>query len=81
MTLKELKEWTNSLPEEFSDFRIINAEGGDIDGEFKYRIDKPITFALIDEQTKEIVMGNDIQTVPHSIPTKGDVQKLIDGEA
>lgn len=80
MKLSELKDWVNTLPEELMEFDVIIGEGGTIDDEYRYRLDKPITFALIDEETKEVVLGYDIDSVPHSIPDSGDVQKLLDGE-
>jgi hypothetical protein len=61
MTLKELKEWINSLPPDFETFNIVNGEYGELDGEFKYRVDKPVTTLLVDEETKEIVVLNDVE--------------------
>lgn len=61
MKLKELKDWLNSLPEKFDEYDVVNGEVGTIDGEYMYRVDKPITTLTIDEQTKEFVILNDTQ--------------------
>lgn len=79
MTLKELKNWVLSLPEEFDEFIIINGEGGvfEDDPEFTYRVDKPVTFAVVDEKTKEVVLGNDAN-IPYTIPKENPLNKLED---
>lgn len=61
MTLKELKGWVNKLPEKFDDYTVVNGEYGSLDGEYMYRVDKPVTTLTIDEETKEILVLNDIQ--------------------
>jgi hypothetical protein len=62
MTLKDLKDWANSLPSEFSEFEVVNAEAGNIKGtEFSYRLDKPVTILTVDEQNKEILILNDAE--------------------
>lgn len=61
MTLIELKEWLNTLPEEFNDYSVVNAELGIIDEEYSYRFDKPVTTLAISEESKEILILNDIQ--------------------
>lgn len=62
MTLKDLKDWANSLPSEFSEFEVVNAEAGKIKGtEFSYRLDKPVTILTVDEQNKEILILNDAE--------------------
>ena len=58
MTLKELKDWINSLPEEFNEHTVVNGEIGIIDEEYHYRVDKPITTCMVDEETKEVVLLN-----------------------
>jgi|688.fasta_scaffold473587_5 hypothetical protein len=62
--LKDLKEWVNSLPEEFLEYDVVQGEEGKIDEEFYYRIDKPITSLNVDEETKEILIlieGKDLK--------------------
>jgi hypothetical protein len=60
MTLRELKNWVDSLPSEFLEFEVVNAEAGKINGtEFSYRLDKPVTILTVDEQNKEILILND----------------------
>ena len=61
MTLKELKDWVINLPEKFNDYIVVNGEYGSIDGEYMYRMDKPVTTLTVDEETKEILVLNDIQ--------------------
>jgi hypothetical protein len=61
MTLKELKDWINLLPEEFNEHTVVNGEVGMLDGEYMYRIDKPITTLTVDEENKEVVILNDSQ--------------------
>lgn len=62
MTLKDLKNWVDSLPEEFSEFQLVNAEAGNIKGtEFSYRLDKPVTILTVDEENKEILILNDAE--------------------
>ena len=61
MTLKELKDWINSLPEEFNEHTVVNGEIGIIDEQYHYRVDEPITTCMVDEETKEIVLLNDTE--------------------
>jgi len=61
MILQELKDWINKLPDEFLEFSVVNGEYGELDGEFTYRVDKPVTALTVDTETKEIVILNDTQ--------------------
>lgn len=61
MTLRELKTWLDKLPEEFLDFSVVNGEVGMLDGEYMYRLDKPVTTLTVDEENKEVVILNDSQ--------------------
>jgi hypothetical protein len=61
MTLKELKNWLDKLPEEFMDFSVVNGEVGMLEGQYMYRLDKPVTTLTVDEENKEIVILNDSQ--------------------
>jgi hypothetical protein len=63
MTLKELKNWINSLPEEFNEHTVVNGEVGMLNDEHMYRVDKPITTCMVDEETKEIVLMNDTENL------------------
>ena len=59
MTLKELKEWVNSLPDEFLEYSVVNGEVKTLnDDDIEYRIDKLVTTLTIDRDTKEIVILN-----------------------
>lgn len=60
MTLLELKEWVNSLPEEFNEFEVCNAEYTQVDEQYMYRLDKPVTMLTVSEDTKEILILNDV---------------------
>ena len=59
MLLKELKTWINNLPEKFDEYSVVNGEYGELDGEFFYRLDKPVTVLTVDEEHKEIIVLND----------------------
>lgn len=59
MTLRELKNWIDNLPEEFADYTVVNGETGELDGEYFYRVDKPVTALTVDEENNEIVILND----------------------
>lgn len=56
MKLKELKDWLNSLPEEFEDYSCVNGEESIIDEVYHYRMDKPIIAGYVDEESKEVVL-------------------------
>lgn len=60
MKLIELKDWINTLPVDILEYDVVNGEEGELDGELKYRVDKPITLLLVDDETKEIVFCNQI---------------------
>jgi hypothetical protein len=59
MTFSELKEWINSLPEDFNNFQVMN--GGEMMKEdiYMYRIDSPITTCVVDKESKNIIFLND----------------------
>jgi hypothetical protein len=59
MTLKELKDFINKLPDRFNEYEVENAEymGGD-EEDVKYRLDKPIIAIYVREDTKEILIMN-----------------------
>jgi hypothetical protein len=61
MILKELKDWLDTLPDEFLDYTVVNGEVGFLDEQYHYRVDKPVTTLLVDEDNKEIVILNDTQ--------------------
>lgn len=61
MTLKELKDWVNKLPEEFMEFTVVNGEEGKLDDQYWYRLDKPIVTMLVNEEDKEVVFLNDLE--------------------
>jgi hypothetical protein len=57
MKLKEIKEWVNSLPEEFIDYNVVCSENGilDLDKNYSYRLDKSFIQLDVDEENKEIL--------------------------
>lgn len=60
MKLKELKDWIDTLPEEFLEFSVVNAEMGEVgDGELTYRLDMPVVAVSVDEESKEILILNE----------------------
>ena len=67
MTLRELKNWLDKLPENMLEFNVVNGEIGMLDGEYMYRLDKPITTLVVDEENKEIVILNDSQETEDNI--------------
>ena len=67
MKLHELKNWINNLPEEFSDFDVVNGEVGMIDEQFMYRLDKPVTTLTVDQENKEVIILNDSQETEDEI--------------
>jgi len=61
MTLNELKNWINSLPEEYNDHTVVNGKVGTLNEEYFYRVDSPITTLMVDQKNKEIVVMYDDQ--------------------
>lgn len=61
MTLQELKDWINSLPEEFSEYSVVNGEEGKVDDQYWYRIDKPVVTLMVDEEGKEVIILNEYE--------------------
>lgn len=59
MTLKELKDWINTLPEEFMEFNVVNGEEGQLDDQYFYRLDKPVVSLVVDKESKEFVLLSD----------------------
>ena len=59
MTIKELKEFVNRLPDIFNDYEVENAEymGGNSE-DVKYRLDKPVITIYVREDTKELLLMN-----------------------
>ena len=62
MDLKYLKDWINSLPEEFMEYNVCIAEAGDLDGDgmYQYRLDKPVIALNVDEETKEVLIMSSV---------------------
>ena len=59
MTLGELKEFVNRLPDTFNDYEVENAEYTGSNGDdVMYRLDKPVVAIYVKEDTKEILLMN-----------------------
>ena len=71
MTLRELKTFLDTLPEEFLEFNVVNGEIGMIDEQYMYRIDKPVTTLTVDEESKEVVILNDTQEFEDKLRDNG----------
>ena len=72
MKLSELKQWINSLPDEFLDFNVVNSQEGIME-EFTYRLDTPVIAVDVDESDSEILIftnpipDNDGESTPTGI--------------
>jgi hypothetical protein len=59
MTLGELKEFVNRLPDTFNDYEVENAEYTGSNGDdVMYRLDKPVVAIYVREDTKELLIMN-----------------------
>jgi hypothetical protein len=59
MTLGELKEFVNRLPDTFNDYEVENAEyTGSKGDDVMYRLDKPVVAIYVREDTKELLIMN-----------------------
>jgi hypothetical protein len=74
MTLNELKNFVNRLPEEMGEWSVVNGEVGYLDPEddnsMVYRVDKPIIALFVDENSREICLFHQ---------TQEDVTGMMDG--
>jgi hypothetical protein len=57
----------DKLPEDFLEFNVVNGEVGMLDGEYMYRLDKPVTTLTVDVENKEIIILNDSQETEDEI--------------
>ena len=83
ITVKELKKFVNSLPKKFDDFGIINGQYGSANGEFYFRIDKPVIFLTVDEDTGELCIlhqsEDEVKEIINTHEKEGD-KKEDDGD-
>ena len=57
ITIKELKEFLNRLPEHMDEFEMVNGEVAELPESGYYaRVDKPIIHLEIDEENKEFLL-------------------------
>lgn len=66
ITVKELREFINKIPEEFDEFTLVNGDYALIETEgkdekFYYRLDKPILLMTVDKETKELAFLHQTQ--------------------
>ena len=59
MTLRELKDWVNSLPKEYDEHVVVLGKVGTLNNEHMYRVDNPVTTCMVDLETNEIVLMSD----------------------
>lgn len=60
MTLRELKEFINHLPDTFDDYTVENAEYmGRNSDDVVYRLDKPVVAIYIRDETRELLIMNE----------------------
>lgn len=74
MKLKELKDWINTLPDEFIDYEVVNGETGKVDDNYHFRIDKFVTTLLVDKERKEVVILSDSEL------SEDEIKELIQKE-
>ncbi len=75
MTLREVKEWLNQLPETYDDYQVCHGRIGKLDDEFMYRRDDPIAALSDDSTTKEILF----MTYEHNL-TVADIGEEVSAE-
>ena len=75
MQLKDLKNWMDSLPEEFLDFNLVVGQCGEFEGEFYFRKDVPVTALSVDESDSEVLIMIDTQFSEEEIRKFVDVNK------
>jgi len=71
MTLAELKEFINKLPQDMDDHIVVNGEYGFMDpndeNSLVYRADKPVLMITVDKNDKEILLlhqtREDVKTI------------------
>ena len=71
MTLAELKEFINNLPNDMDDYIVVNGEYGFLDpndeNSLVYRADKPVLMITVDKNDKEILLlhqtREDVKTI------------------
>jgi hypothetical protein len=80
MTLKGLKNFLNSLPEEFDNYLLVNGEIAGM-GPYYVRVDNPIVHVEVDENTKEVIFLHQSQQELEEILTKIDEAVEKDGTA
>ena len=75
MTLGELKEFVNNLPEKMDEFYVMNGEVGYLvptdNDSMVYRVDKPIIAMYVDEKSNEICFFHQTQEDVNNIFPNG----------
>lgn len=81
MTLRELRDWIDTLPEIFDEYIVVHGEVGivneDDDGEeMFYRADNPIVSLYVDQQTEEFCLFHQTQENVEDI-----IKRMTDGDS
>lgn len=63
MKLKDVKNWIETLPEDFLEYEVMNAEKGELgsEGIYTYRLDKPVVTLDVDTESEEVLFINDTE--------------------
>ena len=77
ITIKNLKEFLATLPEEFDSYGLMNGEYGKANDEHYYRLDKPIIHMMVDEDTEELCILHQSEEEIDTI-IEGDKQETDD---
>ena len=70
MTLKELKDFINTVPDAFNDYKVETAEymGGN-EEDVKYSYEKPVIAVYVREDTEEVlIMTKSLVQIKDTIP-------------
>tara|TARA_B110000503_G_C7138396_1_gene409836 strand:+ start:1917 stop:2117 length:201 start_codon:yes stop_codon:yes gene_type:complete len=59
INLKEIRDWIDTLPEEFLEFNVMNAEEcTSINNISTYKFDRPISSLNVNKENKEVLFIN-----------------------
>lgn len=73
VTIKELKNFLETLPKEFDSFGLVNGEVAGV-GDYYARIDRPIIHLEVDTESGEMMMLHQSET------ELSDILKQINGD-
>lgn len=85
MELRELRDFLNSLPEQFDEYGVVNGEVGVLEGsgeegqeDLVYRCDKPIISVYVDEHSKEVCFFHQTQEDVNAIYKEDNEEEETD---